>query len=106
MNPQKHVSETSQDQSKWTFFTNHAHVMILLTQDPDLTLREVAERIGITERAVQRIIHDLEEGQYLTKERVGRRNHYFIDTHTHLRHHIEAHCEIGEILQAVLKNQS
>ena len=62
----------------WTFLSNHAHVLAVLHSDPDKVLREVAIEVGITERAVQRIIQDLEEGGFIKRERVGRRNRYHI----------------------------
>lgn len=85
----------------WTFLTNHAHVLIVLDSEPDLVLREVALRVGITERAVQRIVQELEEEGYLKRERVGRRNHYKIIDAEHLRHPVESHCTIGQVLQLV-----
>ena len=85
----------------WTFLTNHAHVLIVLHSEPDLVLREVASRVGITERAVQRIVHELEEEGYLTRERIGRRNHYQIISDKHLRHAVESHCTIGEVLELI-----
>jgi hypothetical protein len=83
---------------KWTFLTNHAHVLILLSQDQSIVLREVAMRVGITERAVQRIICDLEQAGFIERERVGRRNHYRIRTNRPLRHPIEAHRTIGDLV--------
>ena len=69
----------AEDQSgHWTFLTNHAHVLILLAQNPSIVLREVATLVGITERAVQRIIADLEEEGFIQREKVGRQNHYRI----------------------------
>lgn len=85
----------------WTFFTNHAHVLVCIAQDPDLRLREVADRVGITERAAQRIVAELEESGYLSHERVGRRNHYQVELDTPLRHPIESHVAIGEILETL-----
>lgn len=85
----------------WTFLSNHSHVLICLHREPDLTVREVAQRVGITERSVQRIIGDLEDGGYLTRERVGLRNHYIFDTSESLRHPIEAHCQIGDLIDLV-----
>jgi DNA-binding Lrp family transcriptional regulator len=82
----------------WTFFTNHAHVLVCIAQDPDLRLREVASRVGITERAAQRIVAELEEAGYLSHEKIGRRNHYEVNLDTPLRHQIEQHVSIGEIL--------
>ena len=83
---------------RWTFLTNHGHVLILLALDPALVLREVASRVGITERAVQRIIADLEEAGFLERERVGRQNRYRILADQALRHPIEAHRTIGDLV--------
>jgi DNA-binding transcriptional ArsR family regulator len=83
---------------RWTFFTNHGHVLILLAADPALVLREVATRVGITERAVQRIITDLEDAGFLERERIGRRNRYRILGDQCLRHPIEAHRTIGDLV--------
>lgn len=83
---------------RWTFLTNHSHVMILLSRYPSMVLREVAMQVGITERAVQRIIADLEEEGFIEREKVGRQNHYRILTSQRLRHPIEAHCTIGDLL--------
>lgn len=79
-------------------FTNHGHVLILLAQDSALVLRQVATRVGITERAVQRIIADLEEAGFLQRERIGRQNRYRIRTDQSLRHPIEAHCTVGDLV--------
>lgn len=84
--------------ARWTFLTNHAHVLILLHQHPTMVLREVAVRVGITERAVQRIIADLEEGGCIERQRVGRQNHYRMLPRQALRHPIEAHRTIGDLL--------
>ncbi len=92
---------TPKPHSPWTFLSNHAHVLIVLHSEPDLVLREVASRVGITERAVQRIVQELEEEGYLTRERVGRRNHYVIARGKHLRHPVEAHCTIDQVLTLV-----
>ena len=87
----------------WNFLTNHSHVLIVLQSEPDLVLREVAVRVGITERAVQRIVQELEGEGYLKRERVGRRNHYQILSGKHLRHPVESHCTIDQILALVTK---
>ena len=86
----------------WTFLTNHAHVLITLFGNPDLSLREVALVVGITERAVQRIVADLEEDGFLKREKVGLRNHYEVVKSKALRHPIEAHRKIGYLLQLVV----
>jgi predicted DNA-binding transcriptional regulator len=90
---------------QWTFLTNHAHVLVLLSRNPSLVLREVALQVGITERAVQRIIADLEAGGILEREKVGRQNHYLIQTDLPLRHAIEAHKTIGDLL-ALINDES
>ncbi|MDP1561753.1 MAG: winged helix-turn-helix domain-containing protein [Pirellulaceae bacterium] len=87
----------------WTFLTNHAHVLVLLARNPLAVLREVALEVGITERAVQRIVADLERGGFIQKERVGRQNQYRIDPQRKLRHPIESHRAIGDLLE--LANQ-
>jgi DNA-binding MarR family transcriptional regulator len=87
---------------EWTFFTNHAHVLVSLVADPSQSLREVALGVGITERAVQRIVNELEAAGYLKRERVGRRNCYEIHMDKKMRHVLEAHCTIGQILKPVL----
>lgn len=87
--------------NRWTFFTNHAHVLIALHADPELVLREVAVRVGITERAVQRIVQDLEAEGFIRRERVGRKNRYEVLTGEHLRHPVEAHRTIGDLLKLI-----
>ncbi len=84
--------------ASWTFLTNHAHVLICLAADPEARLREIASAVGITERAVQRILTELEEAGYLEREREGRRNHYRLDRKLPLRHPLEAHRVIGALL--------
>ena len=84
--------------ARWTFLTNHSHVLILISRKPDVVLRHVATQVGITERAVQRIIADLEEAGILEREKVGRQNHYRILPDRPLRHAIESHRSIGDLL--------
>jgi DNA-binding MarR family transcriptional regulator len=83
----------------WTFLTNHARVLFCLAAEPDMRLREAAERIGITERAVQRIVTDLEEAGILTRSREGRRNRYEINPEERLRHPCNVHCTVGDLLR-------
>ncbi len=82
----------------WTFLTNYTHVLFCLARQPDMVLREVAAAIGITERAVQRIVSDLVEAGILIKEKDGRRNHYRIDGRHRLRHPIESHRSVNDLL--------
>ena len=88
----------------WTFLSNHAHVLICLAQNPELRMRDIAEQVGVTERAVQRIIADLEAAGILTRERDGRRNRYEIHEDRPLRHAIEAHCTVGMLLALITEN--
>jgi Mn-dependent DtxR family transcriptional regulator len=90
----------------WTFLTNHAHVLLCLAMDPEARMRNVAERVGITERAVQKIVADLEEGGYLTRSRNGRHNRYVLHPHQHLRHPIERHWTVDSLLALVLTPKS
>jgi DNA-binding transcriptional ArsR family regulator len=96
------VMDVSRPASRWTFLTNHAHVLILLSRTPDMVLREVAAHVGITERAVQRIIADLEGAGCIEIERVGRRNRYRILDSKALRHPIEAHHTIGDLVRLII----
>ncbi len=83
----------------WTFLSNHAHVLISLYKDPESRLRDVADTVGITERAVQAIVKDLVDGGVLLREREGRRNRYQIHVERPLRHPLEAHHSISELLK-------
>ncbi len=85
--------------AEWTFLTNHAHVMVCLRRDPHARMRDVAEAVGITERAAQRIVAELEEGGYLTRTREGRRNAYSLHPARPLRHPLEGHHSLGELLE-------
>lgn len=82
----------------WTFLTHHTHVLMLLHENPDMRLRECAVHIGITERAVQTIVSDLEEVNALSRVREGRRNHYRIHYERPLPNPIESKCVVGDLL--------
>ena len=82
----------------WTFLTNHAHVLLVLARQPDARMRDVAATVGVTERAVQAIVADLEAGGYLTRSRAGRRNHYTVNRAGRFRHPAEADHQVGELL--------
>ena len=86
----------------WTFFSNYAHVLVCLAENPSARLREVADRVGITERSAQRLITHLDEAGILTRVKHGRRNSYYIDTTAHLRHPIEEQSTVGELLKIIL----
>jgi DNA-binding MarR family transcriptional regulator len=86
----------------WTFLSNHGHVLLCIAREPEIRLRDVATRVGITERAVQRIVADLEQGGYLSRAREGRRNRYELHPEQPLRHPIEAHRQVKALLELVL----
>jgi DNA-binding MarR family transcriptional regulator len=88
-------SETSKS---WRFLSNHAQVLLRLHRDPDARFRDIAEAVGITERAAQRIVADLIESGYVESERVGRRNHYRVNIDVAMRHPAQDGHAIGELL--------
>jgi DNA-binding MarR family transcriptional regulator len=89
----------------WTFLTNHAHVLFCIAQDPEVRLRDVAARVGITERAVQRIVTDLEAEGYLAVTKEGRRNRYQVNYEQRLRHPIERHRTVAALIELALGTQ-
>nr|WP_310821136.1 winged helix-turn-helix domain-containing protein [Stratiformator vulcanicus] len=89
---------------RWTFLSNHAHVLFVIYSDPEAVLRLVSAEVGITERAVQRIVADLEREGIIRRERVGRRNRYEVLTDAPLRHPIEAHRTVGDLLRLIAKD--
>jgi DNA-binding IclR family transcriptional regulator len=92
---------STDDPKTWTFLTNHAQVLLCLAERPDIRLREVAERVGITERAAQRILAELVDAGYVKTERIGRRNRYTIDRQHAMRHSAQLGYEIGALLEAL-----
>jgi DNA-binding IclR family transcriptional regulator len=85
----------------WTFLTNHAHVLLCVAQDSGVRLRDIAQEVGITERAAQRIIAELVADGYLTRQRDGRRNTYQLYPELPLRHPLERHHQIGDLIRAL-----
>ena len=85
----------------FTYLSNHTHVLVCLAEDPGMRLRDVSDLVGITERAVQRVIADLERAGVLQRERDGRRNRYQINLNARLRHPLETHCTVGGLLDWV-----
>ncbi len=99
-NPKK-ISAPAAEAPGFTYLTNHTHALVALDASPDTRVRDLADSIGITERAVQRILADLEAAGVLVRERVGRRNHYRIARKSRLRHPLEEHCTVGGLLDWV-----
>ena len=81
--------------TRWAVFTNHGHVLIYLGHNPDVRVRDVAAAVGITERAAQSILRDLDEAGYIEREHTGRRTHYRILRSSRLRHPVEAENSVG-----------
>lgn len=85
----------------WTFLTNHGHILILLSKNPDARIRDIAEAAGITERSAQRIVRELIEAGYLDREREGRRNNYSVNPGLPMRHPLERDHAVGDLLDAI-----
>ena len=83
----------------WTFLTNHSQVLLCIAQSSRITAREIAEIVGITERAVQRILRDLEEAGYISHERDGRQNRYIIHTERPMRHPAQRGISVRDLLE-------
>ena len=84
--------------TNWTLLSNHGHVLVCMSGDPDIRLRDIATRVGITERAVFGIVEDLEAGGVIQRIKVGRRNRYVIDDEQPMRHELEADQTVGALL--------
>lgn len=84
--------------TEWTFLTNHAHVLICVAEAPQVRVKDIAEVVGITERAAHRILAELEEEGYLTRKRDGRRNIYSLNTQKPLRHPMDRAHRVAELL--------
>ena len=95
------MSINDQKSDSWTFFSNNAHVLVCLTHSPQPTTREIALQVGITERAVQRIVTRLIAAGVVEVSKEGRRNHYELDLNQKLRHPLESHKTIGEFIQLI-----
>jgi DNA-binding MarR family transcriptional regulator len=97
------MSSTSSPTRPWTFVTNHAAVLLCITSDPEIRMRDIADRVGITERAAQRIVADLVAEGYVTRRRVGRRNVYEVEPARQMRHRLARHRQVGAFLELMLE---
>lgn len=98
------MAEPDARQPTWVFLTNHAHVLLCIARDPDTRTRDIADQVGITERAAQRLVSDLIAEGYLTRTKVGRRNRYQINRRGHLRTPAFHALEIGPLLDLLNTN--
>jgi Mn-dependent DtxR family transcriptional regulator len=89
------------DRVPWTFLSSHGNVIVYIDDHPDARLREIADAIGITERSAHKIVNELAEEGYLTRERVGRRNRYTVNAGKHLRHPSFAQHTLGQLLLGI-----
>jgi DNA-binding MarR family transcriptional regulator len=89
---------------RWDFLTNHAHVLVCVAQDPGIRLRDIAEAVGITERAAHRILSELVDEGYVVRERQGRRNRYQVKTKLPLRHPLAEQREVGDLLEVLVSS--
>jgi predicted ArsR family transcriptional regulator len=90
---------SSPEEKPWRFVTNHTQVLLCIARDQDVRMRDLAQTIGITERAAQRIVSDLIEAGFVERERIGRRNRYVINSSLQMRHPSQYGHEIGELLE-------
>lgn len=89
----------SDERPSWTFLTNHGHVLLCIAQNPDVRLSEIADLVGIGERAAHRIVQELVDGGYVSRSKVGRRNTYTVDLTRPLRHPLESGHAIGDVFR-------
>ena len=95
------MDNTNKQIEGWTFFSNNAHVLVCLTHTPQPTTRQIAIQVGITERAVQRILAKLVRAGVVSVRKQGRRNRYELDLDQQLRHPLESHKTIGEFIRLI-----
>lgn len=98
----EHLTESTQT---WTFLTNHAHVLFAISQNPDIRIRYIASLVGITERAVVRIVGELAEAGFIKIDKIGRQNQYSVTSDVPLRHPLEQHRSVNDLLEMLSKNE-
>ena len=95
------INETVERPSSWTVLTNHGNVLLCVARDPTIRISEIATRVGIGQRATQKIVADLVADGYVVRTREGRRNRYAINPHAHLRHPLFADLQVGALVDAL-----
>lgn len=95
------IFDPEPDLPRWTFLTNHAHVLIAISRYPELRQRDIAYQVGITTGAVQRILDDLEHEGYLQRQKIGRRNIYEVIVDQPLRHPLENQHSVGDLISSL-----
>jgi DNA-binding IclR family transcriptional regulator len=89
--------------TEWTLLTNHARVLVCIAREPGYRLRELADCVGLTERATHRLVDDLVKADYLTRHRHGNRSFYEVHADRPLRHELDRHVPVGDILRPLLR---
>jgi DNA-binding IclR family transcriptional regulator len=92
------VSSPNEQGGSWTLLTGHGHVLVEIARNPDVRMRDISAAVGLTERAVQAIVSDLESAGYLTRDRIGRRNRYTVNPESVFRHSAQAGLQVGPML--------
>lgn len=92
------LETTTDDDRHWTLLTNHGRLLLLIAQEPDIRIRDLAAVAGVTERTAQTIVTDLEHAGYISKERSGRRNSYTVHRKQPFRHQAESGHKVGELI--------
>lgn len=100
------MSSESNDDKPWRFVTNHTQVLLCIARQDDVRLRDIAQSVGITERAAQRIVVDLVDAGYVRREREGRRNRYIVNHDRAMRHPAQEDHQIGELLSLLSLDDS
>jgi DNA-binding MarR family transcriptional regulator len=95
------VSRAETAQHSWRFLTNHTQVLLCIASNPEMRLRDIANKVGITERAAQRIVADLAKADYIHREKTGRRNRYAINRNREMRHPAQLGYDIGLLLDVL-----
>jgi predicted transcriptional regulator len=91
---------------RWTFLTRHAQVLLCIADDPGIRLREIGERVGITERAAHRIVGELAAAGYISRERRGRRNHYTVRLQAPLPDPLAREQKVGDLLGVLTRRET
>jgi uncharacterized membrane protein len=100
-NSGNNAPKAGSERPRWDFLTNHAHVLLCVTHDPGIRLRDIATAVGITERSAHKILSELVEGGYVLRERQGRRNHYKVNPKLSLRHPLVQQRSVGDLLEVL-----
>ena len=95
------MDNSNNDTENWTFFSNNAHVLVCLSHTPQPTARQIATQVGVTERAVHRILAKLTKAGIVSVGKEGRRNLYELNLDRRLRHPLESHKTIGEFIKLI-----